>query len=209
MVRLGQRLHKIRLQRKQTLDEIAKEIKIKPAFLTAIERGEYNKLPSPAYAQGFVRNYASYLGLSSGEITALFKREFDEKKAYQVLPRSMVKAKEFPIRRVRIQQSIITLALLLIVFLGYLLYQYRGALLPPPITIDQPQEAATVSEETTISGHTDHNATIVINGEAVSVDDSGSFHKDLSLFPGKETIIVVAKNRFGKINKVERTVNVK
>src|SRR5438046_10757794 len=105
MVRLGHRLHQLRLQRRKSFEEIAQELKIKPKFLAAIERGEYHKLPSPAYAQGFVRNYASYLGLSKAETTMLFKREFDEKRAMKVLPDSMIKTKEFPIQRLKIQQS--------------------------------------------------------------------------------------------------------
>src|SRR5579863_5897378 len=107
MVRLGHLLHQKRLQRKKTLEEVAQELKIKSIFLSAIERGEYNKLPSPAYAQGFVRNYASYLGLSKAEITALFKREFDEKRAMKVLPDAMLKTKEFPVERMHIQQSLL------------------------------------------------------------------------------------------------------
>src|SRR5437763_1523829 len=99
MVRLGQRLHNERIRRKLSLDEVAKDIRIKTVFLAALEKGEYTKLPSPAYAQGFVRNYASYLGIPKAEITALFKREFDEKRAYKVLPDSMVKTKEFPLKR--------------------------------------------------------------------------------------------------------------
>src|SRR5664279_124356 len=106
MVRVGQRLYKERIQKKLTIDEIAKATRIKPIFLQAIEQGEYNKLPSPAYAIGFVRNYADYLGLPKAEITALFRREFDEKKAFKVLPDSLVKTKEFPVKRFQIQQSI-------------------------------------------------------------------------------------------------------
>src|ERR1700757_3267249 len=120
MVRLGHLLHQKRLARKQTLEEVAQVLKIKSQFLAAIERGEYNKLPSPAYAQGFVRNYAVYLGLSKAEKTMLFKREFDEKRAMKVLPDAMVKTKEFPIKRLRIQQPVIIFILFLLIVFGYL-----------------------------------------------------------------------------------------
>src|SRR5579862_5949212 len=120
MVRLGPHLRQKRLQHKQTIEEIAQVLKIKPQFLSAIERGEYNKLPSPAYAQGFVRNYATYLGLSKAETTMLFKREFDEKRAMKVLPDAMVKTKEFPVQRFRIQQSVVLFILLVLLVFGYL-----------------------------------------------------------------------------------------
>ncbi|MGH2637780.1 MAG: helix-turn-helix domain-containing protein, partial [Rhabdochlamydiaceae bacterium] len=72
------------------MEEIAAAIKIRPEFLSAIEKGDYQHLPSPAYASGFVTNYAAYLGFPKRETLALFRREFDEQKAYKVLPRGMV-----------------------------------------------------------------------------------------------------------------------
>lgn len=206
MIRLGQRLHQRRLQRKQSLDEIAQEIKIKPTFLAAIERGEYHKLPSPAYAQGFVRNYASYLGLSKAEITALFKREFDAKRAFKVLPDSMIPAKEFPLQRLKIQQSLLLFILFLLLILGYLFFQYRAAFLPPSVHITSPKENSTSSQQVTVAGKTDNNATVTINGQPVTVTNTGDFQKDLTLFPGKETISVKATNRFGKESVVQRTI---
>src|SRR5579863_10555224 len=160
MVRLGHLLHQQRLQRKQTLEEIAKELKIKPSFLAAIERGDYNKLPSPAYAQGFVRNYASYLGLPKAETTMLFKREFDEKRAMKVLPDSMVKTKEFPVQRLRIRQSVLTFIFFMIVILGYLFFQYRAAFLPPSLSVTSPQSGSKTSQDVVVIGNADSNSKI-------------------------------------------------
>ena len=115
MVRLGQLLHQQRLRRKLSLEEVARGTKIKETFLAAIERGEYHKLPSPAYAKGFVINYATYLGLPRTEVTALFRREFDEKRAYKVLPDSLTK-QSFPARHIKFQESILIIGLLVILF---------------------------------------------------------------------------------------------
>lgn len=209
MVKLGQRLHTLRLQKKLTLDEVSHAIKIKPIFLTAIEKGEYHKLPSPAYAQGFVRNYASYLGLSRAEITALFKREFDEKKAYKVLPDSLVAKEDFPLHRLRFQQSILLAVCILVLFLGYLFFQYRAAFLPPSLTITSPKAQSITSKEITVSGNADKNATVYVNNQPVSLNDKGEFSKKLTLFPGNATISVKAENRFGKQTVVQRSIVVK
>ncbi|HVA96687.1 MAG TPA: helix-turn-helix domain-containing protein [Candidatus Acidoferrales bacterium] len=208
MVRLGQRLHQKRLQRKQSLEEIAQVLKIKASFLAAIERGDYHKLPSPAYAQGFVRNYASYLGLSKAETTMLFKREFDEKRAMKVLPDSMVKTKEFPIKRLKIQQSVLLFIFFLLVVLGYLFFQYRAAFLPPSLTVTTPQNGSKTSQDVVVTGNADSNATVTINGEPVTVSSNGDFKKDITLFPGNTTISIKATNRFGKTSVTQRTINV-
>lgn len=208
MVRLGHRLHQKRLQRKQTLEEIAQELKIKPAFLGAIERGEYHKLPSPAYAQGFVRNYATYLGLSKAETTMLFKREFDEKRAMKVLPDSMLKTKEFPVERIHIQQSILAFIFFFLIVLGYLFFQYRAAFLPPYLAVTNPQQDSKTAQNVIVSGTSDSNATVTINGEPVTVSTNGTFQKDITLFPGSTTISIKATNRFGKTSVVQRTIDV-
>ena len=208
MVRLGHLLHQKRLQRKQTLEEIAQDLKIKSKFLAAIEKGEYHKLPSPAYAQGFVRNYATYLGLSKAETTMLFKREFDEKRAIKVLPDSMVKTKEFPVQRMRIQQSLIALVIFLLLIFSYLFFQYRAAFLPPALTVTSPQDGTKTSQNIVVSGKADNNATVTVNGQPVSVSNTGDFEKDITLFPGSSTISVTATNRFGKSSTVQRTIEV-
>jgi len=208
MVRLGQRLHQKRLQRKLSLDEIAQELKIKSTFLAAIERGEYNKLPSPAYAQGFVMNYATYLGISKAETTLLFKREFDSKKAMKVLPDVMVKQTEFPVVRFHIQQSIMAFIFFLVIILCYLFFQYRAAFLPPSLTVTTPLPSSKTSQDIIVTGNADSNATVTINGDPATVSNNGSFQKEITLFPGNATIIIKAVNRFGKVNIVQRTVNV-
>ena len=208
MVRLGHLLHQKRLQRRLTLEEIAQELKIKSTFLGAIERGEYNKLPSPAYAQGFVRNYATYLGFSKAETTMLFKREFDEKRAMKVLPDSMLKTKEFPVERRHIQQSVWIFAFFLVVILGYLFFQYREAFLPPSLHITAPIAGSKTSQYVTVTGNADSNATVTVNGDPATVSNDGTFEKEVTLFPGSATISIEAVNRFGKTTIVQRTVDV-
>lgn len=209
MVPLGKRLHNERMQRKLSLDEVAAATKIKARFLAAIEKGEYDKLPSPAYAKGFVRNYAAYLGMPKTEVTAFFRREFDEKRAYKVLPDSLSKTEEFPLKRLKIQQSLIIGLLLLMIFLGYLLFQYRYQFIGPPLTVDSPKPNITSSQDVRVSGKTDSNATVLVNDEPVSLTIDGEFTKQLTLFPGRTTIIIKSKNRFGKETIVEREIVVK
>lgn len=209
MVRVGQRLQAVRVKKALTLEQIATATKIKQNFLIAIERGEYNKLPSPAYAQGFVRNYADYLGLPKAEITALFKREFDEKKAYKVLPDGFAKTKEFPITQIRIQQSVIIACALMLLVVGFLGFQYRFVFFAPSLSLNIQKNNVIQSENAIVSGQTDSNATVTVNTEPVSVDDNGDFSKELTLFPGKSVITIIAKNKFGKQKIIQQPVFVK
>lgn len=209
MIHLGQRLNYQRRRRNITLDEAARATKIKAAFLTALEKGEYNKLPSPAYAKGFVINYAVYLGLSKNEALALFKREFDEKRAYKVLPESLTRRQDTPRLRIKIQESLLVVIGLVLLFLGFIFFQYRSAFFAPKLDISSPKDGATFSKDVPIVGKTDAEATVIVNNQPVSLNDKGEFTKYLTFFPGKTTITVKAKNRFGKETVVKREIVVK
>ncbi len=67
------RLHRMALGIE--LPDAAAALKIKIAYLVAIEEGDIDQLPGAAYALGFVRSYATYLGLDSGQLMRRFRLE--------------------------------------------------------------------------------------------------------------------------------------
>lgn len=210
MIRIGQRLQEVRSERHLTLDQISKAIKIKPSFLLAIEEGAYDKLPSSAYAQGFVGNYAKYLGIPRKEAMALFRREFDEDKVYKVLPEGFTSRNELPVFRIRLQQTVLVGIFALFVLVGYLLFQYRFAFINPPLSLKNPLEKSIVSSNiVNVSGTTDPNATVYVQNEAIFLNANGSFYKKVNVFPGNTTIEIRAVNRFGKETRIERHITVK
>lgn len=210
MLGAGQRLYEERIRKGLTLEEVSKSTRIRISFLSAIEKGEYQKLPEKTYVQGFVRNYAEFLGLPKKEISALFRREFSEDIFFKVLPEGMVKKEEFSINRIRFQQTVITASLVLLLLLSYIIFQYRYALINPPLQIDSPKENSVISSQSVvITGKTDPNVTLFVNNVSVSLDQNGNFKKNVDLFPGKSTVVVKAVNRFGKQTEIERHVEVK
>ena len=59
----------------RALRDVAAVLNIRYVYLEAIEAGEFDKLPGTAYAIGFVRSYADYLGLDSKDLVRRFKAE--------------------------------------------------------------------------------------------------------------------------------------
>lgn len=55
------------------LADVAAALRIKPAYLAALEAGRPDQLPGPVYAIGFVRAYGDHLGLDGGEVLRRFK----------------------------------------------------------------------------------------------------------------------------------------
>ena len=75
MRRVSDILREEREKKNLSLEYIEKTTKIRVEYLKAIEEGRFHTLPSESYALGFVKNYASFLGLSRARIVALFRRE--------------------------------------------------------------------------------------------------------------------------------------
>lgn len=210
MIKAGEKLQQARLEKGLSLEDVAKSTKIKAPFLSYIESGEYQKLPSISYAQGFVRNYAKFLELPEEEILALFRREFDEEKEYRVLPKGLEGKEEFPIKRIRIGRTVLIAALVFTAFLIYILFQYRYAFINPPLEITSPKNLSTVSSsEIDVVGKTDSNATVYVNKDEVSIDQNGNFQKKIRVFPGKVTITVRAVNKFYRETEKKIQIEVK
>jgi len=70
-------LIRARQQVGQDLRSIAEVLCIRYSYLDAIERGQYENLPGPTYAMGFVRTYAEYLGLDGDNVVERFKNEVE------------------------------------------------------------------------------------------------------------------------------------
>lgn len=72
---VGAALRRARLAKKMDVRDVAAYLCIRPRFLEALENGNTKDLPGDAYAQGFVRSYAAYLGLDADKTVAEYKRE--------------------------------------------------------------------------------------------------------------------------------------
>ena len=63
MDEIGHILREARENKGLTLEDVQANTRINVRYLTALETGQYSKLPTPVHARGFLRNYARFLGL--------------------------------------------------------------------------------------------------------------------------------------------------
>ena len=63
MDEIGHILREARENKGLTLEDAQANTRINVRYLTALETGQYSKLPTPVHARGFLRNYARFLGL--------------------------------------------------------------------------------------------------------------------------------------------------
>jgi len=207
---LGERLRKIRSDHRISLSEVSRTTKIQAKYLEAIENGEYDKLPAEVYVKGFLRNYASFLGVPEDAILKLYERE---RRIQKNLGR--VETPKFqPNIPIHFSVSLTPKAVLsgmifLVVFgfFSYLYFEFRSFVSEPRLVVLEPTDGSIVGgSETTVRGETDRRAKVTINNDVVTVDESGAFSDTLQLQPGTNIIAISSVNRFGKERHVDITV---
>jgi cytoskeleton protein RodZ len=72
---VGALLRATRMRHGLSLNDVAASLRIRRDYLDAIEHGRAEALPAPAYAIGFVRSYASALGLDAEEVARRYRAE--------------------------------------------------------------------------------------------------------------------------------------
>ena len=70
-------LRDVRVSRGLSLRDAAASLRIRLAYLEAIEAGRFKDLPGATYASGFLRAYAAYLGLDGDDVMGRFKEALE------------------------------------------------------------------------------------------------------------------------------------
>ncbi|HYM03140.1 MAG TPA: RodZ domain-containing protein [Stellaceae bacterium] len=151
---VGQLLRETRESYGNDIERIAAALRIRGSYLEAIEAGQYDRLPGPVYALGFVRAYAAYLGLDGDEAVRRFKLEAEGFDGQRDLSFPV------PLAQRSIPGGAMLLVALILAICGYGLWYYLSSsarprpervaavpaqLAPPPLAVT-PAPAATKPE---------------------------------------------------------------
>ncbi|MBS3957188.1 MAG: helix-turn-helix domain-containing protein [Clostridiales bacterium] len=89
---LGRTLGEARRKLGMALTDAESKTFIRAKLLAALEAGEYEALPDPAYVRGYIQNYAKLLGLDPKPLLALYERETSSStRQHLVLPEPVVR----------------------------------------------------------------------------------------------------------------------
>jgi cytoskeleton protein RodZ len=77
---IGSLLQNARNNRNEELSVVSSSLRIRQVYLEAIENNQFNILPGDIYVSGFIRSYATYLGLDSEDIIERYKSDIDRGK---------------------------------------------------------------------------------------------------------------------------------
>ncbi len=86
MTPLGETLRRARQTKGITVEDAERVTRIPKKYLEALEVENYNILPAPVYARGFLRSYAAYLGLDAQDLLPFFPVGHVEEPRLEPLP---------------------------------------------------------------------------------------------------------------------------
>lgn len=204
MQTVGDLLSQERNSKGISLEQASVDLSIKKEQLAAVEASDWLKLPEVAFVTGFIKNYAEYLGVDSKLALALYRREYDPSKRPQPKLKSLK-----PKRLLVTPQIVINLlfGLLITAFVAYLALQYTSILKSPKLEVFTPNEDETISVPAIlITGQTEEETTVSINGEFAPIDKEGKFSYQLELKDGQNIVEIIAAKRLSPKTKITRVI---
>ncbi len=80
-MRIGDVLKRARTRQGIEIREVEERTKIRTKYLRALESEDWDVLPSPAYAKGFLRTYAQLLGIDADAVVDEYRRQVESRVA--------------------------------------------------------------------------------------------------------------------------------
>lgn len=124
MAELGQQLREAREARGLSIDDVAQGTRIRPAYVRALEEERFADLPPPVYVRGFLRNYATFLGLDAEELIGTLEQQ--QSGAFQPAHRRTPQQISAPVWHGPSPRAMVgtLLLVLLVAFVAFIFRQY-------------------------------------------------------------------------------------
>lgn len=90
---VGELLRRARQSRGLTLDDVARDLRIRTEVLAALEAETFESIRNQTYVRGSLRSYASYLGLPAGGVVEWYRRHVSREEEEQVSPLTSVEVR--------------------------------------------------------------------------------------------------------------------
>lgn len=200
MKSVGQLLRLARQEKGFSIDQLSSLTKIDVRYIEALELDEYQDLPSETFTKGFIRNLALRLDRNPDELVAVFRRDYRQPSLDR--PKTPIRRHNDGFSLFHLFSSQFSLVILgVLVFGGYLLFQFRAILTPPPLNIVRPVTNSVLVSPLEIEGVTSADSVVFVNKDTQGKpDSSGHFILRLVLPAGETVLEIKSVNRFGRSN---------
>ncbi|MCK5476112.1 MAG: helix-turn-helix domain-containing protein [Candidatus Pacebacteria bacterium] len=200
---VGECLKKRREDLGITLKQISEKLKIRESNLECLENNKYDKLPPDVYVKGFIKGYCEIVDCSFEKMLNLYNVERNiGDKLQKIKPKNKTKKTSLSGNYPILTPKIITLifSIIVVFVVGYYLwYQISSFSSTPYLFVSNPLNDQIINNaEIKVSGQTEEDVIIRINGEDIFVDPTGYFSETIFLKFGNNILEIEAVNKFNK-----------
>jgi cytoskeleton protein RodZ len=201
---IGIMLKERRLSRGISLADVELATRIRGRYLVAIEADDYLTLPNDIYSKGFVRSYATFLGLDGAALADAYGLERGQQESQRHRARSVAAGRFILTPRLltSVGGAIAAVAVAI-----YLITQFSALTAAPQLIVSNPnRDQVLYGSLITLSGSVNDGADVYVNSSPILVDGSGNFTDAIALENGVNSIQISAKNALGKTTTVTRNI---
>jgi len=202
---IGEKLRQARSYKNLKIEDAAKKLNIRAEYLSALEEERFEKLPTGLYGKNFLKEYAKFLGLKPRDLLKNWQEASNTDSAADPFSQKIVKKNKFIIFPKIIRSFLIVMAIL-ICFL-YLVFYFKKIVFPPDLVITQPDKNLLIQDNSIIiSGQTEKEAEIKINGAIVLNNQDGYFSQTVNLKKGLNNITITAQKKYSREKTIIRQI---
>lgn len=120
---IGQELSSARRKKGISLERVEFETKIRHKLLESMEHDDFEALPGSTYAKGFIRSYASFLGIDANSLVEFYKKNYQKTESLNIkaIPVPIDKKRRVEFNpRFAFPLAFLTLLIIIVSFLGYI-----------------------------------------------------------------------------------------
>ncbi len=205
---LGEEIHELRRATGLTLSEMEAKTKVRRVFLNAFETNSYEKLPETLYAKNYLRNYLRGLGVPEADY---YLKRWEEQRGTcdfvdaARLPRQRIRARAFLVMSRFVK--IAGVAAVLLAITSYIGHEVRAITSAPDLVVYGPLDGEATTDATiVVTGQTDPDTQIKINGEYVLSNSDGTFESSVLLERGLNLIKIEGAKRYSRSSTEYRRV---
>ena len=209
MKTVGQLLKQYRQDNRITLKSLSESTKIRPEYLSAIERDAFGELPSAAFVKGFIQSFAKGVGVKPETALAVFRRDYDLSAKGRIVPRGLTKPLKTKTNWFNPKNTTaIFIAFSITLLTGYTLIQLRNISAAPKLVLTYPDGEIIYTTDIEVTGYTEPDSTLTVNDQPVALDLEGNFKITITLDQNQADITLKSTSRRGKTTTLVQPISV-
>lgn len=202
---LGEKLKNLRETNLYSVKRLAKKNFIHKKYIEALEENNYADLPDEIYTKNYIIAYVKFFKRDPAPFVNEYLAEMSKNKI--AVKKDITKGGGsrfvFPVHMTKYA----IIGIIIISFATYLGFEIKTITTPPHLQIFEPADETVVkSPILSISGKSEKESRIKINGEPIMPNADGTFKEDVDLQRGLNIIKISAARKYSKENIIYRKI---